>query len=115
MAKSTTSSWRLIGWNIQGDLGPVTTYTSQRGALVVFPRSPPLAPPSPGQQAMRNVWRAAAQLWRQLPNEQRARWKNLAERARLRMHGYALFVYYVRTADDATLSTLERRTGITVR
>lgn len=109
-----SNQWRMIGWNIQGDLGPITTYTSRRGRLVLFPRSPPLAPPSPGQAAMRDVWRAAAQLWRLMAPNQRNAWMQLAQRAKLRMHGYALWVYYVRTADRATIETLQRTTGITV-
>lgn len=109
-----SNQWRLFGWNIQGDLGPVTTYTSRRGRLVLFPRSPPLTPPSPGQAAMRDIWRAAAQLWRLLPPEKRQAWMQLAQIAKLRMHGYALWTYYVRTADDATIETLQRTSGITV-
>lgn len=82
----------LLGWNQQGDLGPITTYTSKTGKLVVFPRSPPLNPPTPEQTAMRQRFKLIAALWRMMTHEQKQKWRTAAEKHRLRMTGYGLFV-----------------------
>lgn len=106
------SSW--IGLNVQGDIGPLTLYTSARGKLVGFLRAPPLNPPTPTQEAIRDIFRNAAALWRALTRDQRSEWKQLAERANLGITGYNLFTWYTRHRDKPAIEVLELKTGITV-
>lgn len=103
-----------LGLNIQGDIGPYTMYTSQRGQMVVFPRVPPLNPPTPSQEAMRDVFRQAAAKWRTLSKQQKAEWAELAWRANLGITGFNLWTHYFRSPNYASLEALELRTGITV-
>lgn len=83
-------------------------YTDKRNQLVVFPKSPPLVPPNLLQQSVRNRITAAAYVWRSLSPEQRANWNLAATRARIKIHGYNLFTFYITKADDDTIHTIER-------
>lgn len=103
---------RVFGFRHQGDLGPLTTYTSDRGALVVFPRSSPLNPPSAQQLQMRQLFALTAATWRNLTQEQRNAWNELSRRTRLRVTGYNLFTWYQRTQDRETIATIARQAGI---
>jgi hypothetical protein len=100
---------RLFGFTHQGDLGPLTTYTSYKGALVIFPRSSPLNPPSPQQNQMRNFFRLVAQSWRELPQEKRDAWQRLATDGGLRITAYNLYTWYQRTQDAAQIATIARQ------
>jgi hypothetical protein len=103
-----------IALNIQGDVGPLTLYTSARGKLVGFLRAPPLNPPTPTQEAIRDIFRDAATAWRALTRAQRADWKRLANRANLGITGYNLFTWYTRHRDYPSIHVLELKTGIEV-
>lgn len=103
-----------MGFNATGDLGALTMYTTVRGNMVAFPKSPPLNPPSQLQTQMRNFYRLAASAWRGLTPQDRDAWSNAARRASLRITGYNLFIYWQRTKDVATLKTIERQSGITL-
>ena len=109
---SKTDTW--IGLNIQGDVGPYTMYTSIRGQIVAFPRVPPLSPPSPSQEAIREYFRQAAREWRALTAEERAGWAKLAQACNLGITGYNLWTHYVRAPNYDSLVVLERRAGFSV-
>ena len=105
---------RWLGMYITGDIGPLTFYTSQRAKLVVFPRAPPLNPPSATQETIRELFRTYAASWRALTNAQRQQWLTIARKANLAITGYNLFFWFCRSRDEAELRTLERQTGITL-
>jgi len=80
----------LLGWGTTGDIGPYTAYYSERGRTVVFPRAPPLNPPTPAQEAQRDYFRNVAQWWRDCPPEYRATVQLMATRCGLRITGFNL-------------------------
>ena len=110
--RRTEDLLRYLGFNSQGDLGPWTFYTSQRGALVYFIKAPPLEPPSLLQLSVRNSIRLAAYTWRSLAPQARVDWELVSQRAHLSITGYNLFVSWILGRDDAAIHTLERITRI---
>lgn len=112
MAQFRTDLLWCLGWSTQGDLGPLTMYTSRRGNLVFFDKAPPLNPPSQLQIYFRDRWRIAAAAWRDLTDEQRATWLLAARRANLMIGGYNLWIYWRTTEDSPSIETIERQTGL---
>jgi len=104
----------VLGLNVQGDLGPLTFYTSGRGKFVWFPRAPPTSPPSNLQTQLRAQFSQAATWWRALTQADRASWELATRRARLRINGYNLWVWYCRTRARQQLASIERAAGITL-
>lgn len=104
----------LLGFNATGDLGPLTAYTSRRHGTVWFLKAPPLEPPSLSQIWQRNRFRDAAEAWRNLTNDQRNRWHDACRRARLYLNGYTLWIVWQLLRDRATISTIERQSGVTL-
>jgi hypothetical protein len=105
---------RWIGYIVQGDIGPLTLYTSKRGKMVSYPRAPPLCPPSAAQEGMRDVFRQAATGWRALTPDQRRDWLTAARRATLTITGYDLWTWFWRTRREDQLRTVERLAGLTL-
>ncbi len=103
--------FHLMGMYVTGDWGPLTFYTSRRGKVVWFPKSPPLSPPSPWQTSQRNTFRLAALWWSTLTSAERTDYELASKRASLCMTGYNLFVHFKTTNDDAAQKTLERQTN----
>lgn len=99
---------RFWGWNTQGDFGPWTFYTDQRGGLVYYAKAPPLEPPSLLQTSVRNSIRLAAYTWRRLSTSRQEDWERAAKRAKLKIHGYNLFVFWILRKEDAAIHTIER-------
>jgi len=114
MAHEISSLVKFIALNIQGDVGPITTYTSQRGKVVTFPRMPPLNPPTPIQEIIRARFQNAAIQWRALTANQRAQWNVLADRCNLGITGWNLFTHFACTGNFDGLRPLELRAQITV-
>jgi len=106
--------FKYIGWNSQGDLGPLTMYTNQKRKLVFFAKMPPLNPPSFRQVLLRERFRLLGQTWSALTPDQRDAWNKMAIKGRLRIHGYNLYSYWQLTRDSATIRTIQHQTGITV-
>lgn len=115
MARQDNKILALIGYSVTGDLGPWTFYRSKRGALVFFPRAPALNPPTHRQLVMRDHFKNAAFIWQTLTPTDRTAWMTLATRARLRVTGYNMFVYWRTTSDWSIIQTLMRQTGVTVQ
>lgn len=114
MAQTRPPFASLLGWNATGDLGGLTAYTSRRGRTVWFKKSPPLRPPSYHQRVMRNRFRTIATAWNALTPERRAGWTAAAQAAALRIGGYALYVWYQTTLDQAAIHTIQRLSGVTL-
>lgn len=103
---------RVMGWGHTGDLGPITFYTTRERVVVIYDKAPPLKPATSRQIVRRNRWRNAAQNWQLLTPEQRARWHAAARRAKLRIHGYNLFVFWFTRQEPSYVRTIERQSGI---
>lgn len=106
----STRVW--LGLTVQGDLGPLTLYTSKRGKTVWFLRAPPLRPPSDLQENFRDFFRTAAASWRQTAPANRTNWQLAANHCSLGISGYNLWVWYSYTRDEPALKTIERQSGI---
>ena len=104
----------LLGFNVQGDLGPLTLYTSTPGRTVAYLKAPPKEPASNAQRVMRNRFALAGRCWSFAQQEQRDRWNQAARKGGLRIHGYSLWVWYQLTNDWPALATIARQTGISL-
>lgn len=106
--------FRILGWSVQGDLGPFTFYTSQRKGLVWFPKAPPKTPPTASQIHQRNKFRIAAACWTGLTQDQRNNWTLAAHRANLAITGYNFFIFYMTKGTDAHVQTIERQSALSL-
>jgi len=104
--------FRVLGTIVSGDLGPLTFYTSKRHRLVWFPKAPPDKPPTVWQTYRRNIWRAGADSWRSLPQQERDNWKEATRRARLTITHYNLYLWWFTHDADASIRVLENNTRI---
>jgi hypothetical protein len=114
MAVIPKTSITLLGFNIQGDLGPWTCYKNARRGTVVFLRAPPRVPASAWQIDARKRWTAIARLWRAATPQQRTAWKLAASKAKLRTTGYGLFLWHHCHHDYPTLATIEAAADLTL-
>ncbi len=105
---------KLLGFNLTGDLGPYTIYTSRRAGSVWFDKSPPLSPPSIHQIHQRNRFRIAAMNWRALAQGTRDDWNNAASRSQLYVHGYQLWTFWILRRDRPAIATVERQSNVTL-
>jgi len=114
MAHTVMKFQHVLGYNVQGDLGGLTTYTNKNRRVVWFPQMPPLKPPTEEQNQQRDAIRNAAADWRALTVGERTNWRDAANKARLRITGYNFFTYWKLKNDDGAVHTVERITGITL-
>jgi len=110
--KSQFPDLALLGWSLTGDFGGLTAYTTEKGKVVMFPRAPPLNPPSDAQQLQRDRLTEAANEWALFPLGTQQKWQQAARRASLRITGYNLWVYWHMSGDTATVATVSHQTGI---
>lgn len=114
MAHDFSQDAKWLGLNLQGDIGPITFYTSARGKAVAFPRVPPLNPPTLLQEIIRERFRNAANQWRSLSPLQRSQWLELADACNLGITGFNLFTHFACTGNFDGLRPLEQEAGFTV-
>lgn len=105
---------RWLGLKIQGDIGDVTCYTSQKNRLVWYLRAPPRTPPSVQQIGQRGKFTTTAIAWNALPSTTRQNWRDAARMAHLRIDGYALWTFHLLTNRPSIIQTIEHQTGITL-
>lgn len=103
-----------VGFAPQGDLDDLTCYTSQRGRVVWFTKTPPGKAPSENQIFNRNRFRHIGLAWQTLQPETRHAWHQLARHAHIYLHGYTLFLWYCMHQDPRPILTLQRNTGVIV-
>ena len=97
----------LIAW---GDIGELTMYKSRQNRVIIFTKTWPKKPPSPGQVAQRAKMTAGAVAWQALTPATRAQWELASKRCSLCMNGYHAFQHFHMTPDATALATLERQT-----
>lgn len=101
-----------ISFKIQGDCGPLSTYTNQNGK-VIFLKAWLRDPASPAQIAHRDKIRLAGRTWKMLQPSTRENWELVTKRLSLKINGYNLWVSYVlETTTRSDLETLTRQSGI---
>ena len=106
--------YSVLGLRPTGDLGPYTFYTSARNRVVIFPKAPPLNPPSYLQTVQRNRFRLAAKSWQALPDIEQKNWERISKTAKLTINGYNLFVWYYLRNGEATIQAFQDRYKIQV-
>lgn len=102
---------RMLGFNVQGDLGPWTFYTNKNRKIVFYPQAPPLRPASYAQRACRNRMVRAGYQWRSLPRDQRDNWNKACRRAYLETVGFGLFFWFAQSLEIVSLVNIERISG----
>lgn len=122
MANQLNTLLGLAGFTIQGDFGPVTTYTKRsikkRGGKrgqhtkVFFPKIWLADPTSQLQQQHRDRIRSAARVWKLLCPCFRKRWERATKKLALHLNGYNLFCFWFLTGDDDKIATIERQSKI---
>lgn len=109
---SKLANTNLLGWDCTGDIGGFTAYYSERRKIVIFPRSPPLNPPTPKQEAVRDFFRDVATWWRSCPPQYRTGCQHLATACGLNVTGYNVATHVCRTGDAACWETLCKQSGL---
>jgi hypothetical protein len=104
--------WQFLGWSVQGDFGPYTTWTTDQGKVVVIQKAPPKTPASVLQQLARSRFSLSHRGWRLLTPAQRAAWTLAAHRARLSVSGYNLWMSCNLLADWSYARTVFHQAGI---
>lgn len=102
----------MLGFRPTGDLGPYTFYTSKRNKIVIFPKAPPLNPPTYHQIVQRNRFRLAAKAWQTLPDNEQQNWEAVSKTAKLTINGYNLFVWYFLKDGEQTIQAFSDRYNI---
>ncbi len=113
MAKVNQTLLQVACFKIQGDFGPLSTYTNRRGK-VFFPKIWLSDPTSPDQQSHRDRIRSAAKMWQLLCPCMRYRWEAATKKPRLHLNGYNLWCYWFLTGDSDKIHTIERQSGRTL-
>lgn len=114
MALVKTNLLAIMGWRVQGDIGPWTCYTSKRRKFVFFLKAPPDKPPSEWQRSRRHLFKMAASGWRGLSDETKATWELATKRLSLRLTGYNLWIWWYWKQDRAAIATIEQQSGLTL-
>jgi len=114
MAANSQFLLSKICFKIQGDCGPLTTYTNRNG-IVVFLKAWLRDPASPKQIAHRNRLRAAAKNWNAAPPTTRHNYERATKTLSLYLNGYNVWVAATMTQQArAALPTLERQAHTTL-
>lgn len=117
MAKSDVRNGSFLGFQCQGDIGPMTYYTQFKAGkktIVAFAKVWLSDPTTVRQLNHRNRVRAAAKAWKQLATDKRTDWQRAARKCKLRLNGYALWTYWHMVQDRETITTIERQSGISL-
>lgn len=104
-----------LGFNAQGDLGPVTIYQSQRGARIWFAKAPPEIPWTVGQLRQRTLFQMAGIAWQNLTPTQKKDYELAAQKAHLRITGYNLWVHACLKQDTSYIKTIIHQTGVDLK
>ena len=115
MAKSDVRNGSFLGFQCQGDIGPMTYYTQFKAGkktIVGFAKVWLSDPTTLRQLNHRNRIRAAAAAWQRLTPTARLDWQRAARKCKLRLNGYALWTYWNMTQDRPTITTIERQSHI---
>jgi len=104
----------VLGCTVSGDFGPYTIYTDRHGKKVFYPKSPPKAPPTDMQTAVRTRFSQAQAQYMSLSPGAKLDWENLVRAANLCMTGQNLLIHVATMHTSAMLQTLMQQTGITV-
>lgn len=102
----------FFGWNPTGDFGPWTFYTAKSKKPVMFIKAPPTKPATHRQDFQRFTFKYIARLWNLLTQQERTNWETASKRARLRMTGYNLFLWYKSGGNTKVIHTIERQAAV---
>lgn len=103
-----------ICFKIQGDVGPLTTYTNRQQGKVAYAKDSIRHEPTPARLRQRAYFDYAATHWRALTQDERDRWERITKRLSLPLTGFNLFTSQVTRPDPHALRTVCRHSGIFV-
>ena len=112
--KLSPLSANILGFQVSGDLGPLTIYTDRIGRKIAFPKSPPKKPPSPAQAVQRERFRLSQVAYMALSQDQKDNYELLVIRASFCLTGQNLFISVALTHSFQFLDTIERQFNISV-
>lgn len=99
----------MLGLRVSGDLGEMTMYTTRHLRMVIYPKSPPQMPATPGQVRHRTRWAIAVENWKALPDYTRDEWERVSIEASLMMTGHNLWMHFSFSQDQESLASLNRQ------
>ena len=88
--RETALFWAQCNFDIAGDVGDFTVWTTQRGKQVWIKRAPPDKPPSNKQFKQRARFRKAMENWKKTSPEDKTKWNEIAFRLGLCASGMNL-------------------------
>jgi hypothetical protein len=103
---------QLLGLFAQGDVAGYTIYTDRHMRKVVYPKAPPLQPPTALQLKFRQRWSDAAAYWRALTKPQQQAYSAVCMRLSLMHTGPSLWTTLYCRQDAGLLQTLIQQSGI---
>jgi hypothetical protein len=110
--KSQFPDFALLGFNLTGDIGPLTAYTTEAGRVVMFPRAPPLNPPTDAQQLQRDRFQNVALWWSECPTSYKRLCYQMCRRASLRITAYAFCTFCALCPGRGYWETVCEQTGL---
>jgi hypothetical protein len=111
-AQTNTALHALLGLVQWGDIGPLTTYRSRQGRLVIFQKTWPDKPATPPQIACRDSMTACGWAWRAMAPHLRQLWHQVARKCQCPGHGYNVWVHWRFKQRLTYIRTLEHQAGI---
>ena len=103
-----------IGLHVAGELGPFTTWTTQKGKQAWMLKSPPKQVPSAGQVAQRTRFRAAVQAWWILTAANHTDYEKAVILLSIPFTGYNMFLSGHMRGDWSDVDQMADLTGLTL-
>ncbi len=110
MADFVTQVLETMCFAAQGDLGPLTTYTSRK-KIIIYLKDWLDDPKSRLQVEHRDRIRDAARAWQRLCPAARLRWERATHHPRLPLTGYNLFTFWWMMRQSEIIQTIEAQSG----
>jgi hypothetical protein len=102
----------VLGLYVSGDVGDTTFYTTRKGRVVQYPKSPPKKPPSPAQLRQRSRFRVAQLAYMQLPDAEKQLWEDVTKALSIDATGQNAWLSLALKPDDAWLRIVHQTLNI---
>jgi hypothetical protein len=99
----------FLGLYVAGDIADYTFYTTKRGNVVGYPKSPPCKPPTDAQLRQRKRFQMAQRNWHFESAATQAAWELMVHRCNLDMTGQNAYISLSLVPESDKLATLNRK------
>lgn len=111
MPTNITPAWlvpylSMLGLYVSGDIDNTTIYTTKKGRIVAFPKSPPCKPPTYLQLQCRSRFRAAQAQWSAKSKAEKIAWENATRRLKLDLTGQNAYMSLALSPDNDSFNRL---------